>query len=83
MEDQNVGKTAGLPRWAPGVRRLLLCAIAVLFAISIPWYRGDAEVARWFGLPDWVAVSLACYLAIAVLNSVAWLLTEISDGEPR
>ena len=71
----------GLPSWAPRARRWLLAAIGVLYAISIPWYRGDAEPGRWLGLPDWVAVSLLCYAAVALLNSAAWLLTDIPDGD--
>ena len=81
MGDQSVGKPAPLPRWAPFARRVLLGMIAVLFAVSIPWYRDGVEASRWFGLPDWVAVALLCYVAVAVLNSAAWLLTDISDGE--
>ncbi len=68
------------------IRRVLLWLVAGLYAISIPWYRTSGDPSsRLFGLPDWVAVALACYVAIAVLNSVAWLLTEVPDaisGEP-
>ena len=74
---------------APGtgrrrLRRGLLAAIALLYALSIPWYRtpGDAP-AIWLGLPDWTAVAVACYAAVAVLNALAWLLTDIEDPEPR
>lgn len=81
MADRHESKAARLPRWAPAVRRLLLGAIGVLFVVSIPWYRDSVEASRWFGLPDWVAVALLCYVAVAVLNSAAWLLTDISDGE--
>jgi hypothetical protein len=81
MVNQGEPKTGGLPRWAPAVRRVLLAAIGVLFVVSIPWYRDGAEPSRWLGLPDWVAVALICYVAVAVLNSAAWLLTEISDGD--
>ena len=63
------------------VRRLLLVAIGLLYALSIPWYRDvDAEVGRLFGWPDWVAVSIGCYAIIAVLNAAAWLLTEVPDA---
>ena len=63
------------------LRRLLLLAIAVLYAVSIPWYRSGGETPRvWLGLPDWVAVALGCYLAVAVLNAVAWLLTDLGDA---
>ena len=33
-----------------------------------------------FGLPDWVAVALACYVAAAFLNAGAWLLTDLRDA---
>jgi hypothetical protein len=67
-------------RLARGLRKALLCAIALLFVASIPWYRGDAPVGRLFGLPDWVAVALLCYVLAAVFNSVAWLLTDVPDS---
>ena len=61
----------------------LLGAIALLYVVSIPWYRQTAAVPDvvW-GLPDWVAVALGCYVAVAVLNSLAWWLTEVRDEEP-
>ena len=66
------------------LRQALLLAIVLLYAVSIPWYRSsDAEPARWLGLPDWVAVAVLCYLAIAALNFVAWRITEIDDAPPR
>ena len=81
------GARPGRPRWARPLRRVLLCLIALLYVASIPWYRGDAPPARIFGLPDWVAVAILCYAAAAVLNSAAWLLTDIpesiDDGEAR
>lgn len=67
-------------RLARRVRKALLCAIALLFAASIPWYRGDAPVGRLLGLPDWVAVALLCYALAAVFNAVAWLLTDVPDS---
>lgn len=64
------------------VRRALLLAIALLYGLSVPWYRSSADpVAVWWGLPDWVAVAVGCYAAVAVLNAVAWLLTEVPDEE--
>jgi hypothetical protein len=33
----------------------------------------------WLGIPDWVAVALVCYAAAAVLNALAWLLTDLRD----
>ena len=67
------------PRWARPLRRVLLGLIGLLYAASIPWYRGDAPPARIFGLPDWVAVAVLCYAAAAILNAAAWLLTEFSE----
>jgi hypothetical protein len=54
--------------------------VVLLFALSIPWYRSSGEATSLvFGLPDWVAVALGCYLAVAILNALAWLLTEIPE----
>ena len=81
------GASPDQPRWARWLRRALLCGVGLLFAASIPWYRGDAPPAKLFGLPDWVAVAILCYAAAAVLNSAAWLLTDIpepvADDEAR
>lgn len=66
--------------WAGRVRRALLVLIGVLYVASIPWYRGSGEPGRLLGLPDWVAVAMLCYAAVAVCNAVAWLLTEVRDG---
>jgi len=64
------------------IRRLMLLAIAALYLASIPWYRDpEAEVRVIGGLPDWVAVALGCYVAVAVLNALAWWRTEVSDDE--
>jgi hypothetical protein len=63
-------------------RLALIAIIAVLYLISIPWYREVGEApAIWLGLPDWVAVALGCYFAAAVLNAVAWLLTDVPDED--
>jgi hypothetical protein len=64
------------------LRMGLLAAIAVLYALSIPWYRDGGDVEIWLGLPDWVAVALGCYAAAAVLNACAWLLTDVPEGDP-
>jgi len=59
---------------------VLLVAVGICFAASIPWYRtGGAPAATWLGLPDWVTVALVCYAAAAVFNAAAWLLTEVRD----
>jgi hypothetical protein len=66
-----------------GLRRLLLALIGLLYVASIPWYRdagADPEIV--LGLPDWVATALLCYVGVALLNSVAWLLTDVEDEEP-
>jgi hypothetical protein len=56
----------------------------LLYALSIPWYReAGARPETWGGLPDWVAVALGCYVAIAVLNAIAWLLTDVPDALPE
>ncbi|NQZ98847.1 MAG: hypothetical protein HRU01_20275 [Myxococcales bacterium] len=62
------------------VRAILLGAVGVLYLVSIPWYRAPgSEAPIAFGLPSWVAVALGCYLAVAVLNAAAWLLTDVPD----
>ena len=71
---------------APGFRsrrrthRVLLALIGVLYLISVPWYRDtDAPLKLVFGMPDWVAVALGCYVAVAVLNACAWLFVDFPD----
>ena len=65
------------------LRRLLLVVVAVLYAVSIPWYRETSDYdVFWLGLPDWVGVALLCYIAAAVCNACAWLLTDVRD-EPE
>ncbi len=62
------------------IRRACMVVIAVLYVVSVPWYRAADEPLRtWFGLPDWVAVALLCYVGVACLNAVAWLVTEVPD----
>ncbi len=66
------------------VRRWLLAAIGLLYVVSIPWYRrGGEEPGQIAGVPDWVAVAIACYAAVAVLNALAWLLTDIPEDPER
>lgn len=72
----------------PGMRRLarsgILLAIGVLFIVSVPWYRETgAPVEIIWGLPDWVAVALACYVGVAFLNAAAWLLADSPDESAR
>ena len=60
----------------------LLVTIAILFVASIPWYREPGVAPSiWFGLPDWFAVAIGCYVAVAIANALAWLLTDLSDPE--
>ena len=75
------------PRSGGGSRAVLrsfcLVAIAVLYGLSVPWYRETGETPDlWLGLPDWVAVAVLCYVGVAVLNSVAWLATPFEDPPP-
>ena len=64
------------------LRAVLLVLIALLLVASVPWYRptGGTITLVW-GLPDWVAVALGCYGTVAILNSLAWLLSEVPDSE--
>lgn len=63
-------------------RGWLLAGVVLLYVISIPWYRSpDAPVELWFGLPDWVAVALGCYVGAAVLNALAWMRTDVPEAE--
>ena len=62
------------------VRRACLALIGVLFVVSVPWYReAGAPLRLWLGLPDWVAVALGCYVAVAFVNGVAWWVTDIEE----
>jgi hypothetical protein len=65
------------------MRAALLLAVAVLYLVSVPWYREPGETPGvLLGLPDWVTVALGCYGLVAVLNAWAWLRTEVPDVEP-
>lgn len=65
------------------VRRVCLALIGVLYVVSVPWYRESGEAPRiWLGLPDWVAVSVLCYVGVAILNAFAWMATEVDDELP-
>jgi hypothetical protein len=58
-----------------------MAVIALLFVISVPWYRDDdAPMRLWLGLPDWVAVALLCYVGVAFVNAIAWSVAEVPDG---
>ena len=78
----NAGGDAPAGRRAKLLRRALLTLIALLYVLSIPWYRASGvEPEIVFGLPDWAAVALGCYVGVAILNSIAWLLTDVRDAE--
>ena len=56
---------------------MLIALIGLLYVASVPWYRDpDAPLRIVFGLPDWVAVAVACYAGAACLNAMAWLLSD-------
>jgi len=62
------------------LRAICLSLIALLYVMSVPWYRDtQAPLRIWLGLPDWVAVALLCYVGVAVINTAAWYLSDISD----
>ncbi len=77
-------ETPASERRAPRrLRTVLLGAIGFLYVVSVPWYRSDDQDLRiLLGLPDWVAVAVLCYAAVAVLNSLAWRLTDVDDRSP-
>jgi len=76
------GEEAGQGATSHRLRRLLLGGIAALYVLSVPWYRdADAPLRLVFGLPDWVAVALGCYVGVAVLNAWAWWVTDVVDDE--
>jgi hypothetical protein len=67
-------------------RAAALIGVGCLYIASVPWYRQtdpDGTLNLWWGLPDWVAVALACYVGVAILNSIAWLLTDVPDVLPE
>lgn len=66
------------------LRTGLLVVIGLLYILSVPWYRTPGVAPEiWWGLPDWVAVSVGCYVAVAILNAFAWLSTEVPDAPPE
>lgn len=63
-------------------RRLIFTVIALLYVISIPWYRKPGAYPElWFGFPDWVAVATLCYVGVALLNSLAWFLRSREESD--
>ena len=76
------GSTSGQASLRRKARRIVMAVIALLYVISVPWYRATGDpVEVVAGLPDWVALALACYVAVAALNALAWWLTEVPDDE--
>ena len=77
---QHTGRLRARGMTRATLRRLLLLAIGVLYVVSIPWYRSAGESApSRAGVPEWVLVAVVCYVAAAVLNAAAWLLTDIPE----
>ena len=63
---------------------ICMTLIALLYIASVPWYRDEGAPLRfWLGLPDWVAVALLCYVGVAVVNAVAWSITDVPDTLDR
>jgi hypothetical protein len=57
-----------------------MVSIVLLYVVSVPWYReADAPLRIWLGLPDWVTVALLCYVGVAIVNAVAWVVTDVPD----
>ena len=57
-----------------------MAVIGLLYLLSVPWYRdANQPLTLWLGLPDWVAVSVLCYVAVAVVNALAWIVTDVPD----
>ncbi len=78
--DERCPGTAPKGLWRRKLRRLLLVSVLALYAISIPWYRRGGEVPEIvLGVPDWFALALGCYAGVALLNAVAWLITDIEE----
>ena len=68
------------------IRRSALIGIALLFLAAVPWFWGTTDTPEIvFGLPDWTAWALLCFVGVAVLNAVAWSFTNLDDdseGDP-
>jgi len=64
--------------------RWILLVYILLFAISIPWYLPKGKIPQiWYGLPDWVVISLSATFAIATFTAFViryyWDETESGD----
>lgn len=67
----------------PRSRPWIWAVYLFLFAASVPWYLPAGSPPRlWLGLPHWVVISLAAYLAVAVFT--AWVVARywpaVEDG---
>ena len=59
----------------PRSRPWIWVVYVLLFAASVPWYLPAGSPPRiWIGLPHWVVISLAAYLAVAVFT--AWVVAH-------
>ena len=59
----------------PRSRPWIWAVYVVLFAASVPWYLPAGGPLRiWLGLPHWVVISLAAYLAVAMFT--AWVVAS-------
>lgn len=59
----------------PRSRPWIWAVYVLLFAASVPWYLPAGSPPRiWLGLPHWVVISLAAYLAVAVFT--AWVVAR-------
>ena len=68
------------PRVRRRVHLACMIVIALLYLVSVPWYRdAEAPLRLWLGLPDWVAVAQLCYVGVAIMNAVAWIISDVSD----
>ncbi len=74
------GSTAREGRLRRLLYRACLAVMGLLYVFSVPWYRSPEDPVRlWLGLPDWVATALLCYVAVAIVNAIAWSIAEVSD----
>lgn len=73
------------PPLEPRSRPWIWAVYALLFAASVPWYLPAGSPARlWLGLPHWVVISLAAYLAVALFT--AWVVARywsVPEGRPH
>ena len=59
----------------PRSRPWIWIVYVLLFGASVPWYLPPGSPPRiWLGLPHWVVIALAAYLAVAVFT--AWVVAR-------